>query len=216
MNARQPIDLSRVTLVVLAGGHGKRMGGPKAWLELDRRPILQWLLDRMQWTGPTMLVSAPSNVHPPGCELFDRECVDPMDNLGPLRGILTALNELSTPMTAVVTVDMPGVTMSILAWLIESLADRPQCNGVMCRIKTGEGERVEPFPSAFRSDAAGGIARRLEAGRRSVQDLCSDEAFSSLQVPADWPAETWINLNTRADLAAFEATIMAHGPENRK
>jgi molybdenum cofactor guanylyltransferase len=216
MNVRQPIDLSRVTLVVLAGGHGKRMGGPKAWLELDRRPILQWLLERMQWTGPTMLACAPSNVHPPGCELFDRECVDPSDDLGPLRGILTALNELSTPMAAVTTVDMPGVTMSMLAWLIESMADRPQCDGLMCRIKTSGGECVEPFPSAFRAEAAGAIARRLQTGRRSVQDLCSDKAFSAVQVPTDWPAETWMNLNTRADLAAFEATQLAHGPENRK
>jgi molybdopterin-guanine dinucleotide biosynthesis protein A len=212
MSGRQPIDLSIVTLVVLAGGHGNRMGSPKAWLELERRPILDWLLDRMQWAGPTMLVSAPSVVHPPGCELFDRELVDPVDGLGPLRGILTALNELSTPMATVVTVDMPGVAAPALAWLLESLAHRPQCSGVMCRVRAGEGERIEPFPSSFRANAAQAIARRLDAGRRSVQDLCSDNAFSALEVPADWPAETWTNLNTRQDLAVFETRQSVRGP----
>ncbi len=204
MTTRQPIDLSRTTLAVLAGGIGKRMGLPKAWLRLERRPILDRLLKRLEWPGPTMLVSAPSVAHPPGHELFDREVFDPLDGFGPLRGLLTALENLSTPMVAVATVDMPGVATSSLAWLLESLADRPQYSGVMCRVGTSEGERVEPFPSAFRANATEAIARRLEAGRRSVQDLCSDKAFSALQVPADWPAEAWINLNTRADVTAFE------------
>jgi molybdopterin-guanine dinucleotide biosynthesis protein A len=216
MNARQPIDLSVVTLVVLAGGRGSRMGEPKAWLRLEHRPILDWLLSRMRWPGPTMLVSAPSVAHPPGCELFDCELVDPVDGVGPLRGILTALNGLSTPMATVVTVDMPGVTMEALAWIVQTLADRPQLCGVMCRVRTRDSERVEPFPAAFRAGAASKIAGWLESGNRSVQRLCSNEAFSALEVPAEWSAETWINLNTRADLNAFERKQLARGPGKQK
>lgn len=187
------------------------MGVPKARLQLAGRPILGWLLERMQWPGPTMLVTAPAVVHPPGYELFDREVVDPTDGLGPLRGMLTALKQLPTPMAVIVTVDMPGVVPSMLSWLVESLAAKPHCDGVMCRVKTG----VEPFPSAFRAAAAEIIATRLDAGRRSVQDLCSDNAFSALETPTDWPAEAWINLNTRADLAAFEATHAIQTPEQK-
>jgi molybdopterin-guanine dinucleotide biosynthesis protein A len=189
------------------------MGMAKAWLQIEGKPILQWLLGRWQWPGPTMLVSAPSVVHPPGAELFDREVVDPIDGLGPLRGVLTALTHLSTPIMVLATVDMPGVNRSLLSWLAESLADRPQYSGVMCRVTTSDGQQIEPFPSASRSAAVAEITRRLDAGVRSVRGLCSDSAYCVLEAPPEFPAETWINLNTQADLAAFEAMNAVQKPE---
>ena len=182
------------------------MGLPKAWLRLEGRPILGWLMRMIKWPGPTLLVSAPGVVHPPGWELFDAEVADPADGGGPLRGVLTTLQRSLTPMAVVVTVDMPCVAPSALVWLAETLSARPLCGGVMCRVTAGDVEHIEPFPSAWRAHAAGEISRRLEAGRRSVHDLCGDPAFPALRAPAEWPAETWTNLNTPADLAAFEST----------
>ncbi len=201
----QPPDMKQVTLAVLAGGQGSRMGMPKALLQLDSKPILRWLLDRWRWPGPTMLVSAPSVLHPPGCELFDREVADPVEGLGPLRGVLTALTHLSTPLVAITTVDMPGVNRALLTHIVESLAARPDCDGAMCRVRTTTDERIEPFPAAFRSSASQQIAQRLEAGQRSVRGVCAESAFCVMDFPEDTPTEMWINLNTQADLAAFEA-----------
>jgi molybdopterin-guanine dinucleotide biosynthesis protein A len=203
----EPIDGSSATLVILAGGQGGRMGIPKAWIQLARKPILEWLLDRMQWTGPTMLVSAPAVAHPPGSGLFDCEVVDPVDGLGPLRGLLTALEHLSTPLMGAITVDMPGVSPVVLAWLIEALARRPDHDGVMCHVNAAVAGHVEPFPSAFRSEAARSIAQSLDAGRRSVQDLHLHSGFLVLEAPPEWPASTWTNLNTPSELAAFETTL---------
>ena len=59
-DARSDIDALRdVTLAVLAGGKGERMGMAKDALEIDGRPILRHLLDRARWPGPTLLVTAP-------------------------------------------------------------------------------------------------------------------------------------------------------------
>ena len=46
-----------VTLAILAGGAGSRMGEPKANLSVRGRPILQYLFERFNWPGPTMLVT---------------------------------------------------------------------------------------------------------------------------------------------------------------
>jgi len=192
------------------------MGAPKAWLELDRMPVLAWLLGRLHWPGPTMLVTAPSVIHPPGCELFDQEVVDPVDGMGPLRGILTGLNTMLTPMAVMVTVDMPGVTPLVLEWLVESLALRPECHGLMCRVFAGASERIEPFPSVFRADAAGLIAARVACGRLSVQGLSADDDFGAVAAPEVWAADTWANLNTPADMAAFEARRVCGWQENKK
>ena len=85
------IDLARnTTLVVLAGGEGKRMGFAKSHLVLDGTPVLLRLLDQLAWPGPTLLVTARGREHPPGWKRFDRELTDCVDGEGPLRAIQTA------------------------------------------------------------------------------------------------------------------------------
>src|SRR4051794_29684613 len=91
MTARAPI-----TLAILAGGAGSRMGGPKSNLTLHGRPILDYLLDRFSWPGPTLLITSPGREHPPGHTRFSAEAVDPVPDQGPLRGILTALQHATT------------------------------------------------------------------------------------------------------------------------
>src|SRR3954467_7419583 len=108
-----PHDPRDVALAVLAGGAGSRMGGPKAWLEVGGRPILEHLLDRFAWPGPTLLVTAPGLERPPGHERFTIEATDSVPGGGPLQGILTALRALRAPLPSrsvvVTTVDMPRV-----------------------------------------------------------------------------------------------------------
>ena len=77
------------TLVILAGGLGSRMGMPKAHLQVAGQPILSWMLKRIGWHGPTMLALTPAVSTAPGMELFDQCVVDPIDGLGPARGLLT-------------------------------------------------------------------------------------------------------------------------------
>jgi molybdopterin-guanine dinucleotide biosynthesis protein A len=199
------IDLSNVTLAILAGGAGSRMGLPKSWMSISGRPILAWLLDRMEWPGPKLLVSAPGLSNPPGVELFGRTVVDSVIGQGPLRGILTALENISTPMAAIMTVDMPMVTQEMLAWLLEKLIQEPQRKGIICRAPAQKGTKIEPFPSVFRKEAAAIINTRMNSGRLSVQGLCNEAGFQAEDVPADWPDDAWVNLNSPADLAAFEA-----------
>src|ERR1700683_4397894 len=108
-------DLSQITLAVIAGGKGERMGLPKSHLKYKEQPILKWLLRQIQWPGPTLLITAPSVAHPPAAELFVRGAISPVEGLGPLRGFLTALEHSSTSIVAVVTVDMPSVRAPVLA-----------------------------------------------------------------------------------------------------
>src|SRR4051812_14481392 len=147
------------------------MGRPKASLEVGGEPILRFLLTQFAWPGPTLLVTAPGREHPPGWEEFDREVTDPVAGVGPLRGVLTALEHCRTALLAVATVDMPCVTGGHLRWLAEALAARPDVLGVMPgRTPAGAGERcLEPFPCLLRSSALPTVQSHLDAGRRSVR-----------------------------------------------
>ena len=60
---------------------------------------------------------------------------------------------------------------------------------------------------------------RQAIGRRPA--VCSGPLFRqrvlrAAETPTDWPAEAWINLNTRADLSAFEATHAIQKPETKE
>src|SRR5262245_47933120 len=80
---KQPMDefdVSHFSLAILAGGLGRRMGGPKAWLRIEGKSILAWLHAKLRWSGPTMLVSSPSTANPPDASLFDQVVVDPVDD----------------------------------------------------------------------------------------------------------------------------------------
>ena len=174
------------------------MGQPKADLRVGERPILAYLLDRFDWPGETMLVTAPSRRSPPGTELFDREVVDPVDGAGPLRGVLTAFEHLNTPLAIITTIDMPCIEATHLRWLIEQY-DPGETLGLMLR----HGAQIEPFPLICRADAIDAIRARFSAGERSVISLASHGDVRVIDVPREWNESVWTNLNTPEDVKKF-------------
>ena len=180
------------------------MGTPKALLRIQNRPILDYLIDRLAWPGPRWLITAPGREHPPGWERFDRELVDPVASLGPLRGVLTALEQLDRAELIITTVDMPQMTTGALRWMVEQLRSRPEIVGMMCHRDCTTSQQTEPFPLAVQKAADHLIRQRLENGQLSVQRLLEEPSFISISPPPDWPASLWLNLNTAADLQAFD------------
>jgi molybdenum cofactor guanylyltransferase len=192
--------MADLTLAVLAGGEGSRMGVPKSRLRIAGQPILAFLLDRLAWRGPTLLVTAPGFEKPPGAERFDREASDPVAGLGPLRGVLTAVENAQTDAVVIATIDMLCITKSQLQWVGERLGDR---RGLMIV----RGNQIEPFPSAWRSSAAPVIASQLAENRRAVHGLAKLDGFATIAPPGDWPDEAWTNLNIPEDLRGFERRL---------
>jgi len=194
-------DLSRVTLAILAGGAGVRMGQAKGLLEVRGTPVLSFLLDRLAWPGPTLLVTAPGREHPPGWERFGREAIDPVAGEGPLRGLMTALTHATTEWLAVTAIDMAGVSRTDLAWLAAELGRRDASLVMASRAGT-----VEPLPCACRADVKDLIAIRLTEGRRSLHGLATDARVAA--IPADErDGRTWTNANTPDDWDAFVRSL---------
>src|SRR5438552_4199652 len=110
------------TLALLAGGAGTRMGKPKAWLQYNNQPILEYLLDRWRWPGETLLITSPGRERPPGSSRFTREVIDPLPDQGPLRGMLTALQSSHTDTLIIATCDMPLIDNDHFTWLADQLS----------------------------------------------------------------------------------------------
>ena len=176
-------------------------------MEIHGLPLLRHLLMQLRWDGPKLIVRAPHLPSPPGAELFDHAVFDGVEGQGPLRGILTALENADGDVV-VVTVDMPGMTRELLNQLMMSAESRPDLNGLMFRTGSQGEPRVETFPSLFRQSARDIIAKALDENRWSVRGLLSDPTFATLSVPAEAPRFAWVNLNTPEDLTNFEKTLL--------
>lgn len=205
-------DPPAATLAILAGGRGSRMGGTKDRLAVGGRPILLHLLSQARHDGPTMLVTSPEHPRPIGWDRFDRVAFDPVVGEGPLAGLLAGLKAAATPVVCFLSVDMPGVGAQQLQWLRVALVDRPTVAGLLCRrhvkeVSVGAVEpianpsAVEPFPSAFRVALALPIlTAHWEADRRSLRSLLDLPSVEPVDVPSDWSADVWANLNRPSDL----------------
>ena len=189
-------NTSNITLAILAGGEGSRMGKPKGELMAKGKPILEYLLERFDWPGPTMLVTAPGREHPPGWNTFSREVVDPVSGHGPVRGILTALEEAKTKVVVVATVDMPFIDRTHLEWITHEL-------GGGLGVMSSHDDQIEPFPSAYSTNAVEVIREHL-AKNGGVYQLSKLNGFKRASAPATWSPKMWTNLNNPSDLNEFQ------------
>jgi molybdenum cofactor guanylyltransferase len=186
-----------ITLAVLAGGEGRRMGAPKDLLLAHGKPALAALLERINWKGSTVLVAPHGERTPPGHEVFDTVVRDAMPGQGPLRGILSALSAgVGEGEVIVIPVDMPGLEREHLEWIGQQLAGRRSALGMMLK----RGARIEPFPCAFRIAAAGVIQRRLDAGQLAVHALADETDVEVVSPPPEWSESVWRNVNEPGEL----------------
>jgi molybdopterin-guanine dinucleotide biosynthesis protein A len=77
-------------LLVLAGGSGRRLGTPKAWLEWDGQPLLLRIIDRLSRLAlePPIVVAQPGQELPSGDY---RRVDDQIPDSGPLAGLAAGL-----------------------------------------------------------------------------------------------------------------------------
>ncbi len=195
--------LRSITLAILAGGEGSRMGIPKGMLKIKGRPILSHILANANWPGPTLLVTSPGRQSPPGAEEFDAEAVDPVAGLGPMRGVLTALENAQTEAVIVCAVDMPAMNDEVFRWIADELNRRPTANGILIeRILNGKVE-LEPLPAGFRQSVRELLTHRIASGKRSLGGLSGCDGIELARAPQHW-GSFWENLNYPHDLSPWE------------
>jgi molybdenum cofactor guanylyltransferase len=98
---------------VLAGGASRRMGTPKATLELGGRPLLEYPLAAVQGAGlePAVVAKPGSPLPPLAVPRWD----EPAEPIHPLTGIVAALTAARGRPVLAVACDMPFVTAELLA-----------------------------------------------------------------------------------------------------
>ena len=178
------LEAQDVTLVVLAGGEGRRMGGAdKGLVNYRGRALVEHVLERMTPQVGAVVVSANRNAdryaaygHPVVAD------VRPGFN-GPLAGIEAALAMVRTPWALVVPCDLPRLPLDLLICLAGEASAAVAC-------VNGRRHGVLLLPTEARSL----IGTLLGQGERRLMALA--DVLSARQVDfADRP-EAFDNLNS--------------------
>jgi molybdopterin-guanine dinucleotide biosynthesis protein A len=186
------------TLLVLAGGRSRRMGRPKAWIEVGDTVLLRYVVERLAPAFSEVMVSfsEPEQMEQlvPYRVVFDRK-----PNAGPLAGLEAGLLVARNDVLFAVACDMPYVTQAAAEMAV---AAARSCDAAIPR----HDGLFEPVCGAYRKSALPVIAGALDAG-----NLVAHDAVQNLDV-------TWLesldpaqfeNLNTPADLERFHAALSA-------
>ena len=199
-----------VTVAILVGGYGSRMGGvDKASLELDGKPLLDRILDVVTPLASEIVVVANDD-RLVGDQRFT-VLHDPEPHAGVLPALLTALDAASSPLLLLLACDMPFVDRNVVGLLLDLAATH---DAVM--------PYVQSFPQAMHA------VYRVAPCREAVRNLLADETggrrmisflddVNAIRVPEDEirkidpEIRSFFNVNTPYDLEAARHLIGDRG-----
>src|SRR6478735_2166377 len=102
---------------VLAGGGGRRIGGDKAMVELEGRPLVHYPLNVLRAVLDEVAIVAKQSTVLPGLDVEIAIWLEPEEPRHPLAGVVHALRCARGRPVVVVAGDMPFVTRGLVAAL---------------------------------------------------------------------------------------------------
>jgi len=189
----------KITGVILAGGKGRRMGGEdKGLLRINGRPLIQHIIDAVLPQVGSLLINANRNLesyralgHPVIRDILG-------DYLGPLAGVVSAMQASDTPYLLTVPCDSPLVPVDLCARLYREL----KATGADISI-AHDGNRMQQVFALLRCELLSDLLSYLKSGGRKI-DTWYGEHRLVLSDFSDRP-DAFLNINKPEDFGALTA-----------
>ena len=191
------INVDDITVLILAGGQGRRMGGiDKGWTSFVGRPLIAHVLSRVQSQAGSVLVNANRSLDAYR-ELGARVIEDLEGGFqGPLMGIWSGLSAASTRWVVVVPCDTPALPMNLVFRLCNGIGDGDIA-------VAHDGERAHPVVALIRRALVDDLGEALAGGERKIDRWYARHAWCHVDF-SDQP-EAFANLNSPEDKVALAA-----------
>ncbi len=184
--------------VVLAGGLGRRIGGSKATVELNGRPLISYPVEAMRAAlGSVAVVAKPDTELPslPGVAIW----IEPPEPRHPLIGILHALQLADPRPVLVCAADLPFVTTEAIRRLARSDPQGRPAVVAAC------GREVQPLLGCYQPGAAAMLALLVADGRCPRIQEAIDSIHPTVVDIGD--PEQLFNVNAPDDLLMASAML---------
>lgn len=189
---------SDLTVLILAGGQGVRMGGTdKGLIQCAGRPLIEHTLEIIAPLTESILISANRNMEryaAYGYPVLNDHCAD---YPGPLAGIERGLEACTTDYLWILPCDAPAFTGDLLDRLMQAFDDV----GIPAAVPD-DGEYLHATFALLRTDVIDSLRSFLSSGQRKVQTWLT--ALPAARVDCSDHPEWFTNINTQDDLGRCE------------
>ncbi|NLG03337.1 MAG: molybdenum cofactor guanylyltransferase [Clostridia bacterium] len=174
---------TRVGVVVMTGGHSKRMGQAKEQLLIGGETLLERMAKELAgFSEKYISVNAKQNYEITGYQTI----VDEIPDIGPMGGIYSALKHCSCEALLVVACDMPYYRLEQAESIIK------QWNGEdVCLLRTPSG--IQPLASIYRKTCLPVLKQRMEQKQYRLRDIFH---FVHVKETQDLSEKPYFNINT--------------------
>lgn len=188
--------LADCSILLLAGGEGRRMGGrDKGLVEWHGKPLIAWTYQIARPLTDDLLISCNRN-HQRYEAFADHLVVDEgCDFAGPLAGIRAGLAVASHPFLMILPCDAPLIDAALLRQLYLTAQESPKAP-VMAR----RGTQWEPLFSIVPTELVGAIEAAWRNGERSHRRILLELGARAVDLEINDPRLA--NLNSPALLSA--------------
>ncbi|HSS97658.1 MAG TPA: molybdenum cofactor guanylyltransferase [Terriglobales bacterium] len=188
-----------LTAFILAGGHSRRMGRNKAFLELAGRTLLDRAIELANAVTANVRIVAPQEKF----LTIARTIEDVFPDCGPLGGIHAALTYTATDLNLVLAVDSPFVEADFLTYMI---AQASQVSALVTVPEAGKG--LQPLCAVYRRDFHEVAERALKKKKNKIDALFADvetRVIAEQEITRmGFSAQMFQNLNTPEEFVKAE------------
>lgn len=181
--------------LVLAGGRSRRMGRDKARLEIDGMTQLERAMSAIEEVTERQFVSARQDQAGDPVRRRYEQIVDRYEDLGPIAGILSAMDVWPDADWLVVACDLPNLGADTLCYLIENrAADAP-----FTAFRSSHDGLPEPLCAIYPAASAPLLRLFVDDGIVCPRKMLINSSTALLEQPDPHALD---NVNTPDDLAA--------------
>ena len=172
---------SNLTAIILAGGHGSRMGGlDKGLVPFNNNPLISYAINAVNAHVSEIIISANRSISQ--YEQFGYKVIkdEMVGGLGPLAGIYTGLLNCKTEYLISIPCDTPFLPGNLVTNLINSVNEK-NCNGAIPYTKLNSGKKLfHPTVMLLRTELKKSLANYLNNGGRKIKIWTDAENFSEV------------------------------------
>lgn len=201
-----------LSVVILAGGHSRRLGRDKSLLELDGQPLLARTVQRLDALGDDLVVVTNDAARYESLSLAARFVPDEKPGMGSLMGIYSGLQATCHPHALVLACDMPFLDLPLLRYMA-SLA--PGHDVVIPRL----GSLLEPLHAIYGKSCVPIIEELLDRGERKIVAFLQSVRVRYVEEAEldrfDPDQLSFVNVNTPQDWVRVQE-LLAHQDSARR
>ena len=186
---------TQTSWVILAGGQASRMGGTdKGLIELNDKPLVQHVIERLSSQTPHILINANRNqeTYAQFGEVFSDTFAD---YPGPMGGIHAGLLHATTDWVGFVPCDSPQINTDLVKRFCDSADDATDI------LVAHDGDHQQPVFTLYHKRVLPKLTAFLERGDRKIILLYKECNMRYVDF-SDSP-DCFLNLNTPEELAQF-------------